>query len=88
VEPYEFIFVKDDRDPDQDVDLAPEHYFPLVRTDCFPLRGRPIAYRHSGVAQFRLGIGVRFEYSAYVHARKDAAGNVTINGNPRDLLPK
>jgi hypothetical protein len=27
VEPYGFIFDKDDRDPDQDVDLVPEHRF-------------------------------------------------------------
>jgi hypothetical protein len=87
VEPYGFIFDKDDRDPDQDVDLAPEHKFPSYAPivsfyAAAPDRFTDIPWPSS--EDWESACGLVFPHT-FMH-EKDVAGNVTINGNPRDLF--
>jgi hypothetical protein len=86
VEPYGFIFDKDDRDPAQDVDLHPQHkfktYAPIVSfyaaaEDRFTDIPWPSSEDWEGAC------GLVFPQT-FIHD-KDAAG-VPIFGNPRDLF--
>jgi hypothetical protein len=87
VEPYGFIFDKDDRDPDQDVDLVDEHKFPTYAPivsfyAAAPDRFTDISWPSS--EDWESACGLVFPHT-FMH-EKDEAGNVEINGNPRDLF--
>ena len=87
VEPYGFIFDKDDRDPDQDVDLAEEHkfatYAPIVSFYAAkPDRFSDIPWPSS--EDWEAACGLVFP-NTFMH-KKDEAGNAIFDGNPRDLF--
>jgi hypothetical protein len=87
VEPYGFVFDKDDRDPAQDVDLVVEHkflsYAPIVSFyAAAPDRFTDIPWPSS--EDWEAACGLVFPHS-FMHT-KDAAGNVEMNGSPRDLF--
>lgn len=87
VEPYGFIFDKDDRDPEQDVDLPPEHrfktYAPIVSfyaaaEDRFTDIPWPSSEDWEGAC------GLVFPQT-FISFEKDAEG-MPVFGNPRDLF--
>jgi hypothetical protein len=87
VEPYGFIFDKDDRDPAQDVDLAPEHkfktYAPIVSfyaaaEDRFTDIPFPSSEDWEGAC------GLVFPQT-FISFEKDTEG-YPVFGNPRDLF--
>ena len=87
VEPYGFIFDKDDRDPEQDVELVDEHkfesYAPIVSFyAASPKRFSDIPWPSS--EDWEAACGLVFPGS-FIHS-KDADGNVVFNGKPRDLF--
>ena len=87
VEPYGFIFDKDDRDPEQDVDLVEEHkfatYAPIVSFYAArPDRFSDIPWPSS--EDWEAACGLVFP-NTFIH-RKDEAGNAVFDGNPRDLF--
>jgi hypothetical protein len=87
VEPYGFIFDKDDRDPDQDVDLVPERRFksfaPIVSFyAAAPDRFTDIPFPSS--EDWEGACGLVFPHT-FMHERKKD-GSIVINGNPRDLF--
>jgi len=87
VEPYGFIFDKDDRDPDQDVDLYPDHKFPTYAPivsfyAASPERFSDIPWPSS--EDWEGACGLVFPQT-FMH-RKDAKGNAIFDGKPRDLF--
>lgn len=87
VEPYGFIFDKDDRDPDQDVDLCPEHkfasYAPIVSFyAAAPDRFTDIPWPSS--EDWEAACGLVFAHT-FIHERR-RNGEISLNGNPRDLF--
>lgn len=87
VEPYGFIFDKDDRDPDQDVDLAEEHkfksYAPIVSFyAASETRFADIPWPSS--EDWEGACGLVFP-GTFMH-QKDANGKATFSSNPRDLF--
>jgi hypothetical protein len=87
VEPYGFIFDRDDRDPEQDVDLVEEHMFksyaPIVSFyAAAPDRFTDIPWPSS--EDWEAACGLVFPHT-FMHT-VDHAGNIEINGNPRDLF--
>ena len=87
VEPYGFIFDKDDRDPSQDVDLAPEHcfktYAPIVSfyaaaEDRFTDIPWPSSEDWEGAC------GLVFPQT-FISFEKDSEG-YPVYGSPRDLF--
>jgi hypothetical protein len=87
VEPYGFIFDKDDRDPGQDVDLVAEHkfntYAPIVSFyAAAPDRFTDIPWPSS--EDWEAACGLVFPHT-FMHTQDDQ-GNVELNGSPRDLF--
>lgn len=87
VEPYGFIYDRDDRDPDQDVDLYGGHkfesYAPIVSFyAASPERFSDIPWPSS--EDWEAACGLVFPGS-FMH-EKDAEGNAVFNGKPRDLF--
>jgi hypothetical protein len=87
VEPYGFIFDKDDRDPAQDVDLFPDHkfnsYAPIVSFyAAAPDRFTDIPFPSS--EDWEAACGLVFAHT-FMH-EKGPDGSITMNGNPRDLF--
>lgn len=87
VEPYGFIFDKDDREPDQDVDLFEGHkfesYAPIVSFYAAkPDRFSDIPWPSS--EDWEASCGLVFPQS-FIHS-KDKDGNIQFNGKPRDLF--
>lgn len=87
VEPYGFIYDKDDRDPDQDVALADEHKFPSYAPivsfyAAAPDRFTDVPWPSS--EDWEAACGLVFPHT-FMHTR-DAQGNIEMNGNPRDLF--
>lgn len=87
VEPYGFIFDKDDRDPDQDVDLVEEHkfksYAPIVSFyAASEKRFADIPWPSS--EDWEAACGLVFPGSFMHH--KDAEGNAKFASAPRDLF--
>ena len=87
VEPYGFIFDKDDRDPEQDVDLVDEHkfrtYAPIVSFyAAAPDRFSDIPWPSS--EDWEAACGLVFPQT-FMH-RKDETGTAVFDGNPRDLF--
>lgn len=86
VEPYGFIFDKDDRDPDQDVDLIENRRFktfaPIVSFyAAAPDRFTDIPFPSS--EDWEAACGLVFPHT-FKH--KKVKGQVEIDGNPRDLF--
>jgi len=87
VEPYGFIFDKDDRIPDEDVDLVDEHkfttYAPIVSFyAAAPDRFSDVPWPSS--EDWEAACGEVFP-SSLIH-RKTKEGTVEFNGKPRDLF--
>ena len=87
VEPYGFIFDKDDRDPEQDVDLKGEHkyktYAPIVSFyAAAPDRFSDIPWPSS--EDWEAACGLVFPQT-FMHS-KDAQGKPVFGSNPRDLF--
>lgn len=87
VEPYGFIYDKDDRDPDQDVDLVPEHkfnsYAPIVSFyAASETRFADIPWPSS--EDWEGACGEVFP-GTFMH-QKDAEGRAKFSSNPRDLF--
>ena len=87
VEPYGFIFDKDDRDPDQDVALDPSHkypsYAPIVSFYASqPDRFTDIPWPSS--EDWEAACGLVFPQT-FMH-KKDSKGKACFDGNPRDLF--
>mmetsp|Transcript_9303 Transcript_9303/g.25725 ORF Transcript_9303/g.25725 Transcript_9303/m.25725 type:complete len:699 (-) Transcript_9303:101-2197(-) len=87
VEPYGFIFDKDDRDPDQDVDLYEGHkyksYAPIVSFyAAAPDRFTDIPWPSS--EDWEAACGLVFAHT-FMHT-KNRDGTIELNGNPRDLF--
>jgi len=87
VEPYGFIFDKDDRNPEEDVDLAPEHcyktYAPIVSFyAAAPDRFTDIPWPSS--EDWEAACGYVFAHT-FMH-ETHADGTIEMNGNPRDLF--
>lgn len=90
VEPYGFIFDKDDRDPDQDVPLCPQHsfatYAPIVSFyAAAPDRFTDIPWPSS--EDWEAACGLVFPHS-FQHGNdgSNTPEGITIDGNPRDLF--
>ena len=88
VEPYGFIFDKDDRDPAQDEDLAPEHkflsYAPIVSFyAAAPDRFTDIPWPSS--EDWEAACGLVFAHT-FMHTTNPETGEIEMNGNPRDLF--
>lgn len=87
VEPYGFIFDRDDRDPEQDVDLVDEHkfatYAPIVSFyAAAPDRFTDIPWPSS--EDWEAACGLVFPHT-FMHT-KHAEGDIELNGSPRDLF--
>jgi Glycosyl transferase family 90 len=87
VEPYGFIFDKDDRDPEQDVELAPEHRFPSYAPivsfyAAAPDRFTDVPWPSS--EDWEAACGLVFAHT-FMHEKKHD-GEIELNGNPRDLF--
>lgn len=87
VEPYGFIFDKDDRDPDQDVPLVDEHkfssYAPIVSFYAAPPdRFADLPFPAS--EDWEGACGLVFPQT-FIHT-KNAEGKAEFNGKPRDLF--
>lgn len=87
VEPYGFIFDKDDRDPEQDVDLVDEHkfstYAPIVSFyAAAPDRFTDIPWPSS--EDWEAACGLVFPHT-FLHEKKPD-GSIEMNGSPRDLF--
>jgi len=87
VEPYGFIFDKDDRDPEQDVDLVEEHkfktYAPIVSFyAAAPDRFSDIPWPSS--EDWEAACGLVFPQT-FIH-EKDEKGAAVFGSNPRDLF--
>ena len=88
VEPYGFIFNKDDRDPTQDVDLFPEHkfntYAPIVSFyAASEERFTDIPFPSS--EDWEGACGLVFPQT-FIHERKDGVATIPEFKNPRDLF--
>lgn len=86
VEPYGFIFDKDDRNPDEDVDLVPEHtfstYAPIVSFYAAkPDRFSDIPWPSS--EDWEGACGLVFPQT-FMHKKK--MGRAAFDSNPRDLF--
>lgn len=87
VEPYGFIFDKDDRNPEEDVDLVEEHkfssYAPIVSFyAAAPDRFSDIPWPSS--EDWESACGLVFPQT-FMH-RKNKEGRAQFDGNPRDLF--
>ena len=87
VEPYGFIFDKDDRNPDEDVDLVEDHrfntYAPIVSFyAAAPDRFTDIPWPSS--EDWEAACGLVFAHT-FMHSTS-AGGEIEMNGNPRDLF--
>lgn len=87
VEPYGFIYDKDDRDPEQDVDLVPEHsflsYAPIVSFYAAkPDRFSDLPWPSS--EDWEAACGLVFPQT-FMH-KKDNNGKANFDSNPRDLF--
>uniref|UniRef100_A0A6V2ELU9 Glycosyl transferase CAP10 domain-containing protein n=2 Tax=Ditylum brightwellii TaxID=49249 RepID=A0A6V2ELU9_9STRA len=87
VEPYGFIFDKDDRKPSEDVDLVEEHkfdtYAPIVSFYAAkPTRFSDIPWPSS--EDWEAACGLVFPQT-FMH-KKDKQGNAKFDSNPRDLF--
>jgi hypothetical protein len=87
VEPYGFIFDRDDRDPDQDVDLIPEHTFPSYAPivsfyAAAPDRFTDVPWPSS--EDWEAACGLVFPHT-FMHTVQ-ADGSIELNGAPRDLF--
>lgn len=87
VEPYGFIFDKDDRDPEQDVDLVDEHkfksYAPIVSFyAASETRFADIPWPSS--EDWEGACGLVFP-GTFMH-QKDAEGRASFSSDPRDLF--
>lgn len=87
VEPYGFIFDRDDRDPDQDVDLVEEHkfksYAPIVSFyAASETRFADIPWPSS--EDWEAACGLVFP-GTFIH-EKDENGNAKFSSTPRDLF--
>ena len=88
VEPYGFIFDKDDRDPEQDVDLAEDHkfktYAPIVSFyAAAPDRFTDIPFPSS--EDWEGACGLVFAHS-FMKERNKETGKMEVKGKPRDLF--
>lgn len=88
VEPYGFIYDKDDRDPEQDIDLIDEHkfrtYAPIVSFyAAAPNRFADIPFPSS--EDWEAACGLVFPHT-FMHTKNYKTGTVEMNGNPRDLF--
>lgn len=88
VEPYGFIHDKDDRDPDQDVDLVDKHkfntYAPIVSFyAASPSRFSDIPWPSS--EDWEAACGLVFPQT-FMHKKDRKTGAATFDGNPRDLF--
>mmetsp|Transcript_12624 Transcript_12624/g.25747 ORF Transcript_12624/g.25747 Transcript_12624/m.25747 type:complete len:673 (-) Transcript_12624:51-2069(-) len=88
VEPYGFIFDKDDRDPSQDVDLHPAHkythYAPIVSFyAASPTRFADIPFPSS--EDWEGACGEVF-CNTFYHKRDPVTNQVSFEGKPRDLF--
>jgi hypothetical protein len=87
VEPYGFIYDRDDRDPEQDVDLAPgctfKSYAPIVSFyAAAPDRFTDVPWPSS--EDWEAACGLVFPHT-FMHS-VTADGSVELNGAPRDLF--
>lgn len=87
VEPYGFIFDKDDRDPDQDIDLVEEHrfksYAPIVSFyAASETRFADVPWPSS--EDWEGACGMVFPHT-FIH-QKDSNGNAIFDSVPRDLF--
>jgi hypothetical protein len=87
VEPYGFIFDRDDRDPDQDVELVPEHTFPSYAPivsfyAAAPDRFTDVPWPSS--EDWEAACGLVFPHT-FMHT-VTADGAIELNGAPRDLF--
>lgn len=88
VEPYGFIFGKDDRDPEQDVDLVEEHTFksfaPIVSFyAAAPDRFSDIPWPSS--EDWEAACGLVFP-PTFIHTQTEESGEVEFGSKPRDLF--
>lgn len=88
VEPYGFIYDKDDRDPLQDIDLIDEHkfksYAPIVSFyAAAPDRFTDIPFPSS--EDWEAACGLVFTHT-FMHTKNTKTGIIEMNGNPRDLF--
>ena len=88
VEPYGFIFDKDDRDPEQDIDLVPEHTFPSYAPivsfyAAAPDRFTDLPFPSS--EDWEAACGLVFPHT-FLHTKNNLTGEIEMNGNPRDLF--
>jgi hypothetical protein len=88
VEPYGFIYHRDDRDPDQDVDLCAEHrfasYAPIVSFyAAAPDRFTDVPFPSS--EDWEAACGCVFPHS-FLHTFDKETGTLEFNGQPRDLF--
>lgn len=87
MEPYGFIFDKDDRDPKQDIDLVPEHkfatYAPIVSFyAAHETRFSDVPWPSS--EDWEAACGLVFP-NTFMH-KKNEKGEAQFDGNPRDLF--
>jgi hypothetical protein len=88
VEPYGFIYDKDDRDPEQDIDLCEEHkftsYAPIVSFyAAAPDRFTDLPFPSS--EDWEAACGYVFPHT-FVHTKNPVTGDIELNGTPRDLF--
>lgn len=88
VEPYGFIYDKDDRDPEQDVDLVPDHTFPSYAPivsfyAAAPDRFTDLPFPSS--EDWEAACGLVFPHT-FLHTKNCSTGEIEMNGNPRDLF--
>ena len=88
VEPYGFIFDKDDRDPEQDVDLVDQHkfttYAPIVSFYAAPPdRFSDVPWPAS--EDWEAACGLVFPQT-FIHTRNASDGTVEFGSKPRDLF--
>lgn len=99
VEPYGFIYDRDDRDPEQDVDLVPEHTFPSYAPivsfyAAAPDRFTDVPWPSS--EDWEAACGLVFPHT-FMHTRhltpestmgeeKAHRETIELNGSPRDLF--
>jgi len=87
VEPYGFIYDKDDRDPAQDVDLCEEHKFKTYAPIMSFYAARPDRFADvpwPSSEDWEAACGLVFPQT-FFH-KKDERGRAKFDGNPRDLF--
>jgi len=88
VEPYGFIFDKDDRDPEQDVDLVEEHKFPTyapIVSFYAAKKDRFSDIPWPSSEDWEAACGLVFPQT-FIHRKEKDSGKVIFDSNPRDLF--